>query len=154
MAFSMRINFVDVICDDSLRNTYANGKVCGYEFDVRLSYYRGLFLSCVDSFELLVDGEAVPNGLVTFEINNKELFAEHLSDYSSEFWELLEPAKIRVLQVGGLAAGEHEIKLNLFLRVPYLPIPGSDGTETFVPLDSCGEKKFVLTEGGVAHGKH
>ena len=89
MGFSMRINFVDVICDDSLRNSYINGLKKGYEFDIRLSYYRGLFLSCVNSFALTVDGEEVPNSEVTFSINGKEFFVDQLSSLSSEFWQLL-----------------------------------------------------------------
>lgn len=28
MAFAMRINFVDVVCDDSMKNIFANGKKC------------------------------------------------------------------------------------------------------------------------------
>ena len=30
MGFAMRVNFVDVICDDSLKNEYVNGKKMGY----------------------------------------------------------------------------------------------------------------------------
>ena len=50
MAFAMRINFVDVVCDDSMKNIFANGKKVGYQFDIRLSYYRGHFLSVIDEF--------------------------------------------------------------------------------------------------------
>lgn len=150
MGFSMRINFVDVICDDSLTNYSISGKKQGFQFDIRLSYYRGLFLSCVNSFELIVDGKTIPNSQITFSINDKEFFADQLSSLSSEFWALLEPAKIKVMQRGGLPKGAHDIKLNLFLRVPYLPIPGDPGEHNFVPLDSCGEKTLTLQEiGGV-----
>ena len=45
MGLALRLNFVDVVCDDSLKNFWANGKKIGYQFDVRLSYYRGHFLS-------------------------------------------------------------------------------------------------------------
>ena len=148
MGFSMRINFVDVICDDSLRNSYINGLKNGYEFDIRLSYYRGLFLSCVNSFALTVDGEEVPNSEVTFSINGKELFVDQLSSLSSEFWKLLEPAKIKVLKEGGLPKGSHNLKLDFYLRVPYLPLPGGDSDHNYVPLDSCGEKELIIEEIG------
>lgn len=148
MGFSMRINFVDVICDDSLRNSYINGLKNGYEFDIRLSYYRGLFLSCVNSFALTVDGEEVPNSEVTFSINGKEFFVDQLSSLSSEFWQLLEPAKIKVLKKGGLPKGSHNLKLDFYLRVPYLPLPGGDNDHNYVPLDSCGEKELIIEEIG------
>ena len=59
MAFAMRINFVDVVCDDSMKNIFANGKKVGYQFDIRLSYYRGHFLSVIDEFGVKLDGEEV-----------------------------------------------------------------------------------------------
>lgn len=150
MGLSMRINFVDVICDDSLKNSYINGKKIGYEFDIRLSYYRGLFLSCTNSFSLKVDGVAVPNKYVTFSINGKEFFVEQLAGLSSEFWELLAPAKIKIMQRGGLAPGNHELKLEFYLRVPYLPLPGGDNDHNYVPLDAGGEKVLAISEiGGV-----
>ena len=59
MAIAMKLKFVDVIQDGSLKNTYVNGKKSGYKFDVRLSYYRGHFLSVIDTLEVIVDGEPV-----------------------------------------------------------------------------------------------
>ena len=52
MGFAMRMNFVDVIVDDSFKNYYVNGKKMGYQFDIRLSYYRGHFLSGRSQAEL------------------------------------------------------------------------------------------------------
>ncbi|WP_099221670.1 C-glycoside deglycosidase beta subunit domain-containing protein [Listeria costaricensis] len=147
MSFSMRINFVDVIVEGSLKNSYVNGHKTGYEFDIRLSYYRGLFLSCVDSFSLVVDGEVISNDRITLGLNHKEFFVDQLGDLNAEFWELLAPAKIKVMKQGGLAEGEHHIKLELFLRVPYLPVPGSEEDHQYVPLDSCGEKSLCIHEG-------
>ena len=48
MAFAMRMEFVDVIVSDSLRQYEVNGKRQGYQFDIRLAYYRGHFLSVID----------------------------------------------------------------------------------------------------------
>lgn len=59
MSFAMRVNFVDVICDGSLKNEYINGKKMGYSFAVRLSYYRGHFLSDIDTLEVKVDGKSI-----------------------------------------------------------------------------------------------
>ena len=69
MAFAMRINFVDVVVDDSLKNYYINGKKMGYQFDIRLSYYRGHFLTVIDEFGIKVDGIEVPIETVKFCMN-------------------------------------------------------------------------------------
>ena len=136
----MRVNFVDVICDDSLRNEYINGKKEGYAFDVRLSYYRGHFLSDIETLEIETDGKPVPQENITFCLNDKEFSVWEVKEAYTEFWNLLTPAVIRVHQPGGLEPGKHEIKLNLMLRVPYLPLPGGDNDHCYMPLNSCGEK--------------
>lgn len=140
----MRINFVDVICDDSLKAIVVNGKEIGYSFDVRLSYYRGAFLSCIDAFGLKVDGKTVENQNITFGINGKTIAIDQLSDCVSEFWRLIEPAHIEVIHEDGLGEGEHEIDLTLMLRVPYLPIPINPNDHVYMPLDSCGQKRLSL----------
>lgn len=144
MGFSMRINIVDVICDDSLESIVVNDKKVGYAFDIRLSYYRGAFLSCIDAFELEVDGEIVDPQDITFGINGKTIAISQLSNCVSEFWQLIQPARIEVIKEGGLTEGEHDINLKLILRVPYLPIPIGDGEHMYMPLDSCGQKKLIL----------
>ena len=72
MAIAMRLNFVDVIQNDSLKNVYVNGKKSGYKFDIRLSYYRGHFLSVIDTLEVTVDGEKVKTEDITFCLKGKE----------------------------------------------------------------------------------
>lgn len=146
MGFEMRINFVDVVCDESLKNTYVNGKKNGYKFDIRLSYYRGLYLSCIDEFEVVVDGEKVDADDIIFCINDKEFNVYQLSYCISEFWSLVEPAKILVNRKGGLSAGEHNVEIKLMLRVPYLPMPGGEGEHNYAALNSCGEKTLMIVE--------
>lgn len=148
MGFAMRINFVDVITDGSLRNEYRNGKVMGYAFDVRLSCYRGHFLSTINQLEVTVDGESVPEEHITFCLNGKELSINQAKEAYTEFWQLLAPAVIRVYKPGGLVAGSHDIDLKLMLRVPYLPLPGSDNDHTYMPLDCSGSKRLEVIERG------
>ncbi|MCM8709935.1 DUF6379 domain-containing protein [Clostridium sp. SYSU_GA19001] len=146
MAFAMRINYVDVVCDDSLKNTYVNGKKTGFEFCIRLSYYRGHYLSCIDEFKITVDGEEIADEDVTFGINNKEFNVKQFPYLISEFWQLLEPAHIKVHRPGGLSAGEHNIKVHLMLRIPYMPLSASAEDTEYMPLDSCGEKVLCIKE--------
>lgn len=145
MSFSMRINFVDVICDESLKSIVIGDKRIGYAFDVRLSYYRGLFLSCIDKFILRVDGEEVNNQDVTFNVNGKTFAVDFLAECASEFWPLTETARIEVIKEGSLTVGKHDIDLTLMLRIPYMPIPVGDDL-IYMPLDSCGQKILTLEE--------
>ena len=72
MGFAMRMNFVDVVVSDSLKHYYVDGKKMGYQFDIRLSYYRGHFLSVIDEFKVKVDDFEVPAERIKFCINGKE----------------------------------------------------------------------------------
>ena len=146
MSFAMRVNFVDVVCDNSLKNEYVNGNKNGFSFDIRLSYYRGHFLSDIDVFEITVDGIKMNEESVFFCINGKEFPSGQLTEAYTEFWTLLEPARIRVLLPGGLGLGNHKINVNLMMRVPYLPIPDVDHDHMYMPLDAGGEKVLRITE--------
>jgi len=143
MGYAMRINFVDVVVDDSLKNSYVNGKKLGYEFQIRLSYYRGHFLSVIDEFGVKVDGKEVPNETIKFCINGKEFSPCEFERCYTEFWQVIEPATIRVFSPGGLSAGEHEIDVTLMFRSPYMPI-GPD--HQYMPVDGCGCKVLTIQE--------
>ena len=140
MAFAMRMKLnPEIIKKKTFRNLYINGARNGFEFDVQLSYYRGHYLSDIDLLEVYLDGEKMPQEAVTFELKGKELPVYKLTHAVTEFWNQVEPAKIRVIKKGGVEDGEHELELKLMLRVPYMQI-GPD--HNFMPLDS-GEKVTV-----------
>jgi hypothetical protein len=146
MAFSMRLPFIDVVCDDSLVNTYVNGKKLGYEFQIRLSNYRGHFLSCIEEFVVAVDGNEVNSDDITFCLNEKEFTLRQLPSLISEFWNLIEPATIKVFAPGGLTEGEHHIDVKMMLRIPYMAVPGSKKEHDYAKLDSCGSKTLSVRD--------
>ena len=122
MGFAMRMNFVDVVVSDSLKHYYVDGKKMGYQFDIRLSYYRGHFLSVIDEFKVKVDDFEVPAERIKFCINGKEFSPVEFDKCYTEFWQVIEPATIKVIYPGGLPEGEHKIDVTLFFRSPYMPI--------------------------------
>ena len=142
MAFAMRINFVDVVCDDSMKNIFANGKKVGYQFDIRLSYYRGHFLSVIDEFGVKLDGEEVPTEDIKFCLHGKEFGIAQLHDLVSEFWQITEPATIKIFKDGGIVAGEHDVDVKLMFHSPYMPISDTE----YMRIDGCGSKKLTLAE--------
>ena len=141
MAFALRINFVDVVVDNSLKNYRVGDKVMGYEFQIRLSYYRGHFLSVIDEFAVKVDGEAVPTEHIQFCINGKAFNPVEFDKCYTEFWNVIEPAVVRVFCPGGLKEGEHEVDVTLMFRSPYMSI-GPD--HQYMPVDGCGKKNLYV----------
>ncbi len=143
MAFALRMNFVDVVVSDSLKHTYVDGKRMGYRFDIRLSYYRGHFLSVIDEFAVKVDGVEVPSERIKFCINGKAFSPVEFDKCYTEFWQVIEPATVRVFCPGGLAEGEHDIDVTLMFRSPYMPIGPN---HQYMPVDSCGSKRLTITD--------
>lgn len=143
MAFALRMNFTDVVVSDSLKNCRVNGRVVGYQFDIRLGYYRGHFLSVIDEFGVTVDGAPVEDERIKFCINGKEFSPVEFDKCYTEFWRVTDPATIRVFQPGGLAAGEHDIDVKLMFHSPYMPI-GPD--HQYMPVDGSGRKTLAVGE--------
>lgn len=144
MALFMDLGFSKGISEDSIRNFDVNGKTYGFQFDIRLNYYRGLFLSCINEFGVIVDGERADPIDLTFSINGKDFSAFNLNENISEFWNILHRAKVQVRRPGGLTPGKHEIELILILRSPYLPLPGGEGEHNYVPIQSGGTATVII----------
>ena len=145
MPFAMRMVFADVVVPGSLKSYVVDGRTLGYQFDIRLSYYRGHFLSVIEQFAVKVDGEEIPNERIKFCLNGREFSPAEFPCCTTEFWQVIQPATVRVFQPGGLAAGQHQIDLTLFFRSPYMAI-GPD--HQYMPVDGSGSALLTLDEEG------
>ena len=112
-----------IIREGSVHNLVGDdGEVTGFEFDTHIPYYRGLGLSMIEAPEVVVDGVVGDEADLRFVYNGVSRTFAELADVSDVRWELRTFAQIQVLRPGGLSVGEHEIYVNLRLRVSYLPI--------------------------------
>lgn len=145
MALVMRYQMTDILQDGTLRNYYVSGKIQGFQFDVRLGYYRGHYLSTIDELAVEIDNMVIPSQCITFCVNGKEFCPAELKYQVSEFWTILQPATIKIIYPGGLAEGEHLVNLTLILRSPYMPLPGATEPHSYTPIDSCDKKTMTLS---------
>ncbi len=148
MGLVMKLKFTDILRDGTLRNYYVNGQKLGFQFDVRLGYYRGHFLSVIDELSVTVDGEQADTNDITFCLNGKEFGIVELKHQFSEFWNIITPATIKVHKPGGLTPGEHDVSLTLMLHSPYMPLPGAKEEHCYTPIDSCDQKIMALADEG------
>lgn len=135
MGFAMKMGLRESIVPGTLKNTYEDGKMIGYEFGIQMDYYRGHYLSTIDELSVKVDGEAVPEECITFCLNGKEFGVVQLKDCFTEYWEILQIATLKIWKPGGLSRGEHEIDLRLMSRSPYMPLDVEN--HVYMPLDHC-----------------
>lgn len=137
----------EAIVPGSVRNVLVNGKALGFRFELKLKYYRGLFLSCADSFALSVDGKAVNPADITFGINGKEFPVPLLPELIGEFWFITDCAEVCVRVDGGLGPGEHELDLEFFLRSPYLPNFDPGTPNRYMQIDNSGKRRVHGSKG-------
>ena len=136
MAFAMKFNMVDVIVSDSLENCYVNGKRVGFQFDIRLDYYRGQFLSVIEELEVTVNGEKIDTESIRFRLHDKEFGVCQLETCCNEFWRVTEPATIFVRKGGGLPEGAR------YRTKARSGRPMAIGPNKYMPVDNCGTKKL------------
>ena len=103
------------------KNTVVDQEVIGFQFDIRLMYYRGLWLSQLRPIHIKVDGEAVRLEDISWEINGKLYKQDELKEIGDIQWNVLEPASIHVNVLGGLTTGYHDIEVDYRFSSSYMP---------------------------------
>ncbi|MFF4806373.1 C-glycoside deglycosidase beta subunit domain-containing protein [Streptomyces sp. NPDC002144] len=111
-----------IVCEDGFR-TRGDGRPGG-ELEVRMPYYRGLFLSMVEAVDLTLDGHPVPAERTTFSVHgNTYTFAE-LPHVTDDRWEMGERAVLAFETDTPLGPGDHDVAVAVRLRISYMPVPG------------------------------
>src|SRR5512142_2541960 len=110
-----------LIVAEECKNIQEGGKVTGYQFGLRLPYYRGVVLSLVGQSEILVDGEPVPADKMTVTLHGKTFPMSKLEDEPVEKWEFGEVGIVTVAKPGGLSTGDHKIELRQHMKISYVP---------------------------------
>lgn len=116
--------FKHTITDEGFRNVAVNGRTTGYEIRIRFPSYRGSQLSCVTRLDLTVDGAPVDPKDMLLCLNGKEFLMSQIPELYSEYWFVLDRATLRVAKEGGLAPGNHGIRVDFAYRVPYTGYSG------------------------------
>ena len=144
MKYAKKLNILDnVIVKNSLKNCRNGSQAWGYQFELRLDYYRGHFLSVIDDFEVYVDNEKIADEQIKFCINGKEFSPVEFDKCYSEFWQVTEAAVIKIIAPGGLSRGEHRVDVTMYYRSPYMPIGAN---HQYMAIDNCGSRTMAITE--------
>ncbi len=139
----MRLGFEEkTLRPDALRALVLETGPVGFTLDVGLNYYRGMPLSSIETFELVVDGERIADELILFEYNDKLFPPDQIPLAFTEFWSVKKDLRVNVYN-GGLQPGRHTVELTLHLRNVYMMFaPGVWGM-----IDGSLTRELELTEG-------
>ncbi len=111
-----------VIQSVGFRNTKDdNGNVTGFQFKVRLPYYRGIFLSQIRPGTLFIDGKRVDKENIKWQINGETFTNEEMSSDFHTHWSVTRPAVLKVDYPGGLEQGYHDLKYGFCFTSSYMP---------------------------------
>lgn len=132
----------EVIQSVGFRNLKENGEVVGFQFKIRLPYYRGVFLSQLRPGTLFVDGERFEREDIVWNIKGEDYTFEELKTDFKTQWDVTVPAVLKVKKAGGLAQGYHDLKYGFCFTSSYMPPHMQDtldpDTESFVFLPEFG----------------
>jgi sugar phosphate isomerase/epimerase len=112
---------VAVIQGRGLRNVLEDGRVTGFQFQLRNPNYRGVAASLLDGIDVVIDGERVPEHVPLWTLQGRTLTLDELRASTDVRWQLDEPATITVPKPGGLSVGVHRLEVVVHLRRSYFP---------------------------------
>jgi len=110
-----------LIVGEEFKNVVEGGKVVGFQFGLRLPYYRGVVCSLVGRTELTVDGEAIPHEKMYVTIGGKTIRMSELENEPVHKWEFGDIGIVKVEKPGGLKPGEHKLHLEQEMKISYVP---------------------------------
>lgn len=110
-----------VIQSVGFRNIRENGEVMGFQFKIRLPYYRGIFLSQIMPGTLFVDGEKIEKENIVWCLKGEEYSNEEMSADFKTHWNPTECMVLKVKKAGGLAQGWHHLKYGFCFTSSYMP---------------------------------
>ena len=111
----------EVIQSVGFRNTKENGEVTGFQFKVRLPYYRGIFLSQLRPGTLYVDGEKFTRDQIIWNVKGEDFTWQQMEQDFKTHWDVTAPAVLKVKKPGGLAQGYHHLKYGFCFTSSYMP---------------------------------
>lgn len=111
----------DCIQSRGFKNTIENSEVSGFQFNIRLMYYRGLWLSQIRPLAVEVDGYLIAQEDIIWEIEGEKYTIEQMAEIGDIQWNVLCPATIYVIKKGGLLPGYHNLKIDHRFSSSYMP---------------------------------
>lgn len=123
-----------MICTQDFCNVAQHEQVTGFQVKIRINYYRGCYLSMIDTLRLVVDGQEFPASAMTLSVSGRTYTFDQLGKETKARWFFGDPATLTVAKAGGLKPGLHTVELGLFIRNSYIPRLDPEKLYDFFPI--------------------
>ena len=128
-----------VIMTRGFKNTLNNGRVTGYQFNLRIPYYRGTFLSLIHALTVKVDAQPIAADAMRIVVNGKPHTMAEMAEADEVRWNFGDAATLLVDKPGGLTPGLHEVEVGIVIRKSYLPHEDPDRLYDFFDVYRDGK---------------
>lgn len=128
-----------VIMTRGFKNSATNGRVTGYQINIRIPYYRGVYLSAVDYLKLTVDGQDIARDNLRIVVNGKTFTMSEMEEAGDTRWFYGDPATLVVAKAGGLSPGIHAVAVGIVIRKSYFPATDPEHLYDFFGLWKNGK---------------
>ena len=102
-------------------NVRSDKEITGFQFNLRTTYYRGVYLAIIAGIEVAVDGEEFQPAQIRVAFGGRDYNFDEMSREETARWPFGAPATVTVLKKGGLAPGRHEISVTQVIKPAYIP---------------------------------
>jgi hypothetical protein len=123
-----------MIMGTGFKNTVAGSNITGYQVDVRIPYYRGVYLSAIESITLSVDGKPAPREAMQIVVHGRTFTLDQAEEAGDTRWFFGDPATLRVQAPGGLKPGLHTVEVGMAIRKSYFPATDPEHVYNFFGL--------------------
>ena len=111
----------EVIQSVGFRNIKDGENITGFQFKIRLPYYRGVFLCQLRPGTLYVDGEKFEKEDILWNINGQDYTYEEMKTNMETHWSTTQPAILKIHKDGGLSQGYHDLTYGFCFTSSYMP---------------------------------
>lgn len=111
----------EVIQSVGFRNIKKDGDIIGFQFKIRLPYYRGIFLSQIRPGTLFVDGEKFEKEDIIWNIHGEDYTYEEMKSNFQTHCDVTTPEVLKVKKSGGLSQRFHDLKYGFCFTSSYMP---------------------------------
>ena len=127
----------ELIQNRGFRNVFEDGQATGFQLQLRMPNYRGVWGSLIDGVAVTVGGLSWDSDVPRWTLQGRDFTIDELRASTDVRWQLDEPAIITVPHQGGLPAGVHDVSVDIALQAPYIPVE-------FQPSIFHSERKITI----------
>ena len=106
---------------EGFRNITKDGKIIGFQFDMKILYYRGITLSILRNIEVNIDGVGYLREDIRFTVNNETFTLDEMRTVISNRWLFGQYATVSVMAENGPSRGKHHLQCIQTIAPSYMP---------------------------------